>query len=66
MVKINRYFNDYFNKFQHQKIWNCRDGHGQIWIDHFDHENFVIVGIVMVKFGLTIFNVKPQFGQVVK
>jgi hypothetical protein len=24
------------------------------------------VGIVMVKFGLTIFNVKPQFGQVVK
>ena len=57
MFKINRYFNN-FNKFrQHQlqKILNyCRDGHDHIWIDHFNHENFVILEIVMVKFGLTI------------
>jgi hypothetical protein len=42
MVKISRYFN-YFNKvqtFQLLKIWNCGDGHDQIWTDHFDHENF--------------------------
>jgi hypothetical protein len=39
MVKTNRYFNK-FQKFQQQKIWNCRDFHDLIWINHFDHENF--------------------------
>jgi hypothetical protein len=43
-----------FQQFQQQKIWNCRDCHDQIWIDHFDHENFVILRMIMVKFGLTI------------
>ena len=43
------------------KIWNCRDCHDQIWIDHFDHENFGILGMVMVKIGLTILTIEPQF-----
>ena len=63
MVKINRYFNN-FNKsqqFQQQKIWNCRDCHDQIWIDHFDHENFGILGMVMVKIGLTDLAIESQF-----
>jgi Zn-finger protein len=50
MVKINRYFNNFNNK----KIWNCKDCHEQIWIDHFDHENVVIFGMVGVKIGLII------------
>jgi hypothetical protein len=60
MVKINSYFNK-FQKFQQQKIWNCRDRHDQIWIDHFDYENFVILGMVMVKIGLTILTIEGQF-----
>jgi hypothetical protein len=32
----------------------------KIWIDHFDHENFVILGMVMVEFGLTILTIEPQ------
>jgi hypothetical protein len=56
MVKINRYFNN-FNK----KIWNFRDCNDKIWIDHFDHEDFVILGMVMVKIGLTILTIEPQF-----
>jgi hypothetical protein len=35
-------------------------------IEHFDHTNFVILGIVMVKFGLTILTIEPLFGQMVK
>jgi hypothetical protein len=42
------------NFMNSKKIGNCRDEHGQIWIDHFDHENFVILGMVTVKFGLAI------------
>jgi hypothetical protein len=59
MVKINRYF----IKFQQQKIWNCRDGYDQIWIDHSDCENLIILVMVMVKFGLTILTIELQFGQ---
>jgi hypothetical protein len=44
-----------------EKIWNCRDCHDQIWIDHFDHENFGILGMVMVKIGLTILTMETQF-----
>jgi hypothetical protein len=34
-----------------------------IWIDHFDHQNFVIFGMVMDRFGSTILTIEPQFGQ---
>jgi hypothetical protein len=46
-----------------EKIWNCKDCHYQIWIDHFDHENFIILGMVLVKIGLTccILTLEPQF-----
>jgi hypothetical protein len=54
MVKINRYFNT-------KKIWNCKDCHDQTWIDHFYHENFVILGMVIVKIGSTILTKEPQF-----
>jgi hypothetical protein len=46
--KLTDIFNN-FNKFQQQKILNCKDCHDQIWIDHFYHENFAILGMVMVK-----------------
>jgi hypothetical protein len=61
MVKINRYFNNFnkFQQFQKQKICNCKDCHDQIWIDHFFHENFVILG--MVEVGVTILTIEPQF-----
>jgi hypothetical protein len=39
-----------FNNFNNKKIWNWRNDHDQSLIDHFDHENFVTMGIVMVKF----------------
>jgi hypothetical protein len=63
MVKINRYFNNFnkFQTFQQQKIWNRRDCHDQIWIYHFDYENFGILGMVMVKIGLTILTIETQF-----
>jgi hypothetical protein len=57
MVKITRYFNN----FNNNKIWNYKDFHDQIWIDHFDHKNFVILGMVMVKICLTILTIEPQF-----
>jgi hypothetical protein len=60
MVKINRYFNKFQNFQQQQKIGNCRDCHDQIWIDHFDRENFGILEMVMVKIGLTILTIKTQ------
>jgi hypothetical protein len=44
-------------------MWNYRDFHDQIRIDHFDHENFVTLEMVLVKFGLTI---EPQFCQMIK
>jgi hypothetical protein len=30
--------------FKNKKLWNCGDGHDQISIDHFYHENFGILG----------------------
>jgi Zn-finger protein len=42
-------------------IWNCKDCHDQIRLDHFDHENFIILGMVMVKIGLTILTLEPRF-----
>ena len=60
MVKINRSLNN-FKNFNNKKIWNCKECHDQIWIDHFDHENFGILGMVMVKIGLTILTIETQF-----
>jgi hypothetical protein len=48
---------NYFNK----TILNCKDCHDQIWIDHFDHENFGILGMFMVKINLTILTIEAQF-----
>jgi hypothetical protein len=64
MVKINRYFNNFnkFQQFQQQKIWHGRDCHDKIWIDHFDLENFVILGIVMIRIGSIISTIEHQFG----
>jgi hypothetical protein len=55
IFKINRHFK-IFNKFSA----NCADGHDQIWIDHFDHENFGILGMIMVKFGLITLTMTPR------
>jgi hypothetical protein len=40
--------------------------HDQIWNHHFDHENFAVSGMVMVKSELTISTKELQFGQMVK
>jgi hypothetical protein len=65
MVKINRYFNNFnkFKQFQQQKNLELERCHDQILIDYlyFDHKNFVILGMVIVKIGLTILTIKPQF-----
>jgi hypothetical protein len=55
--------NNYFAFFRQvmEKIWNCRDCRDQIWIDHFDHENFGILGMGAVKIGLTILTIETQF-----
>ena len=50
-----------FKNFNNKEIWNCLDCHDQIWIDHFDHKNFGILGMVMVKIGLTILTMETQF-----
>jgi hypothetical protein len=55
-----------FQQFQQQKELELCDCHDQIWTDLIDHENFVISGMVMVKIGLTILTIEPQFGQMVK
>jgi hypothetical protein len=64
IVKINRYFNN-FNKFStnfNNKKFRLV-GMVMIWIDH---ENFVTFGLVMVKFGLSILTMAPQFDQIIK
>jgi hypothetical protein len=61
-VKIN----GYFDNFNNIKIWSYRDCHDRIRIDYFDHTNFVILGMVLVKFVLTILTMEPQFGKMVK
>ena len=50
-----------FKNFNNKKIWNCKECHDQIWIDHFDHENFGILGMVIVKIDLTILTIETQF-----
>ena len=50
-----------FNNSNNKIIWKCKDCNDQVSIDHFDHENFVILGMVKVKIGLTILTIEPQF-----
>ena len=65
MVKWSQ-LTDISTDFNNKIIWNCRNSHDQIWIDHFDRENLVTLLIVMVKFGLTTLTMSPQIGQLVK
>ena len=65
MVKWSQ-LTDISTDFNNKIIWNCRNSHDQIWIDHFDRENLVTLLIVMVKFGLTTLTMSPQYGQLVK
>jgi hypothetical protein len=62
MVKINRYFKQISTILTAEKsgIAEIQD---QIWINRFDHEHFVILGIVMVRIGLTTLTIEPQFSQ---
>jgi hypothetical protein len=51
------------------KIWCCRDCHMikfGLTILSFDHENFLILLMVLVKIGSTILTIEPRFGQMVK